>query len=86
MFRTAGLALIALAAAGQARAEDVSRDRAEFDAAAGRTVPTVQDVTRAAPESPRPGGQARQGALRVEPASRPARRPVRVILSSPYGQ
>lgn len=87
MFRTAGLALIALVAAvGHTRAEDVSRDRAEFDAAAGRAVPTVQEVTRGGAEGSRPVRQTREGGPRGDPAPRAASRPVRVILSSPYGQ
>lgn len=84
MFRVSGFALVVLAAV-PATAQEASRDRAELDAAAGRGVPAAQDETAGRPERGRSASPPRQAALRDEPAAR-ASRPVRVILSSPYGR
>ncbi|MFL5074910.1 MAG: hypothetical protein ACJ8DU_08890 [Microvirga sp.] len=84
MSRRARTALAAtLAALGMAattaRAQEASRDRADLDLAAGRAVP-VQAVAAAEP----PPGERVAEAAPGAPAT--TRRPVRVVLPSPYGR
>src|SRR4051794_20835017 len=78
----AALAVMAAwtAAAGMAAAQEGSLDRAEFDLAAGRPLfqntPLVNGVL-AVPETAEPAA--------AEPQPR-TRRPIRVVLPSPYGR
>jgi len=82
MSRRAGTALTSALALGMAataaRAQEASRDRADLDLAAGRA---VQVPAAAVAERPRERvAEAAPGA----PAA--TRRPVRVVLPSPYGR
>ena len=82
MRRRLGLMLFGSVLALPASAQDASRDRADWDAA-------VRSVAAAAPDRPAkpqdPEGQAGgTGSNDIAQASRG--RPVRVILSSPYGR
>jgi hypothetical protein len=78
----AALAVVAgwIAAAGMAAAQDASIDRAELDLAAGRPLfqnaPLLNGVL-AVPEVAKPA------AAETQPRTR---RPVRVVLPSPYGR
>ena len=72
----AALAALGMAATA-ARAQEASRDRADLDLAAGRAVP-VQ------PSAERPPGERVAEAAPGAPAA--TRRPVRVVLPSPYGR
>ncbi|MFL5143859.1 MAG: hypothetical protein ACJ8DP_11015 [Microvirga sp.] len=77
--RTAIAAALALGVAATAsRAQEASRDRADLDLAAGRAVP----VQASAAERP-PGEKLAEAA---SGASATTRRPVRVVLPSPYGR
>ena len=82
MSRWAGTALAATLALGMAataaRAQEASRDRADLDLAAGRAVPA-----QAAATAERPGERVAEAAPGA-PAT--TRRPVRVVLPSPYGR
>src|SRR5215207_3007555 len=77
--RTAFAAALALSmAATAARAQEASRDRAELDLAAGRAVPAPTSAV-----AERPGERVAEAAP-GGPAT--TRRPVRVVLPSPYGR
>jgi hypothetical protein len=82
MSRRSGTALaVALAfgvAATAARAQEASRDRADLDLAAGRAVPV-----QASAWAERPGERVAEAAPSAPAATR---RPVRVVLPSPYGR
>jgi hypothetical protein len=76
--RTALAATLAFGvAAAAARAQEASRDRADLDLAAGRAVPAQATVAE------RPGERVAEAAPGA-PAT--TRRPVRVVLPSPYGR
>jgi hypothetical protein len=83
MSRRAGTALAAAFAFGvaatAARAQEASRDRADLDLAAGRAVPA-----QAASVAERPPRERVAEAAPGAPAA--TRRPVRVVLPSPYGR
>jgi hypothetical protein len=77
--RTAFAAALALSmAATAARAQEASRDRADLDLAAGRAVPAPTSAV-----AERPGERVAEAAP-GGPAT--TRRPVRVVLRSPYGR
>jgi len=77
---TALAAALALGvAATAARAQEASRDRADLDLAAGRAVPAPAASIAAQPPGERVAEAAPGG-----PAT--TRRPVRVVLPSPYGR
>ena len=82
MSRRARTALaVALAfgvAATAASAQEASRDRADLDLAAGRAVPAQASAAE------RPPGERVAEAAPGAPAA--TRRPVRVVLPSPYGR
>ena len=81
----AALALVALLAlgAGGAPAQDASRDRADFDAAAGRAMAAAEPAPPAGAE---PAAATPEGRARGDPGAKPPRQAVRVVLPSPYGR
>ncbi len=87
--RLAGAVLLATIVLGSpAKAEDTSRDRADFEAAAGRAL--LFEATSIVDNDPlRPPPPARREASAREASAReirPERRAVRVVLPSPYGR
>ena len=77
--RTALAAAVAAlgTAATAARAQEASRDRADLDLAAGRAVPVQASAAE------RPSERVAEAAPGAPAATR---RPVRVVLPSPYGR
>lgn len=83
LMRWVGAAALGAGFGAPALAEDGSRDRAEFDAAAGRAL--FQPISTAEAYPSRPTAAA--GRSEPNPTGdRPQRRAVRVILPSPYGR
>jgi hypothetical protein len=83
LIRLLGVAPLAgLALAASARAEDISRDRAEFDAALRGYLLQPTPVADSVPTR----GRRVERPPQASPSPSPERRTVRVVLPSPYGR